>query len=88
MTYKPKGNINNCRFVPFEDLMGLGTSYGFSSISIPGSGVPYYDTFESNPFETKKQKRESLVHKLLDKLSPETITVDPNVLGNIDKTKR
>lgn len=88
MTYKSRGNINNSRFVPFEDLMGLGTTYGFSSIAIPGSGVPYYDTFENNPFETKKQKRESLVHKLLDKLPPETITVDPNVLGNIDKTKR
>jgi len=57
MTYKPKGHINNCRFVPFEDIMGLGTNYGFSSISIPGSGVPFYDTFENNPFETKKQKR-------------------------------
>lgn len=57
MTYRPKGTINNCRFVPFEDLLGLGTSYGFSSISIPGSGVPYYDSFEINPFETKKQKR-------------------------------
>ncbi len=57
MTYKSRGNINNSRFVPFEDLMGLGTNYGFSSIAIPGSGVPYYDTFENNPFETKKQKR-------------------------------
>lgn len=45
MTYRPKGNVNNCRFVPFEDLLGLGTSYGFSSIAIPGSGVPFYDTF-------------------------------------------
>ena len=45
MTYNSRGNINNCRFVPFEDLLGLGTNYGFSSISIPGSGVPYYDTF-------------------------------------------
>lgn len=68
--------------------MGLGTSQGFSSIAVPGSGVPYYDTFENNPFETKKQKREGLVHKLLDRLPPETITIDPNVLGNIDKTER
>jgi hypothetical protein len=30
--------------------MGLGTSNGFSSISIPGSGVPFYDSFENNPF--------------------------------------
>ena len=88
MTYNSKATINNTQFVNYEDLLGLGTNEGFSSISIPGSGVPYYDTFESNPFETKKQKKEALVHKLLDKLPPETITIDPNVLGNIDKTKR
>jgi len=43
----------------------LGTSKGFNSIIVPGSGVPFYDTFENNPFETKKQKRETLVHKLM-----------------------
>jgi U3 small nucleolar RNA-associated protein 7 len=52
-------------FVPFEDLVGLGHSKGFSSIIVPGSGVPIYDTYENNPFESKKQKREGLVHKLL-----------------------
>jgi len=36
--------------VPFEDLIGLGTSKGFSSLIVPGSGLPYYDTFENNPF--------------------------------------
>lgn len=46
MTYSSrKGNINNCEFVPFEDLIGIGTSSGFSSLAIPGSGIPYYDTF-------------------------------------------
>jgi U3 small nucleolar RNA-associated protein 7 len=45
MSYKPKSQVNNCRFVPFEDIMGVGTGCGFSSIAIPGSGVPYYDSF-------------------------------------------
>jgi len=71
--------------VPFEDVMGLGLSKGFSSIIVPGSGDPNYDTFENNPFESKKQQRESLVHKLLDKLPPETITVDPNLIGTVDQ---
>ena len=66
----------------------MGIAGGFSSIAIPGSGVPFYDSFENNPFESKKQKRESLVHKLLEKLPPETITVDQNIIGNIDKTKK
>ncbi len=57
--------MNNLAFVPFEDIVGMGTNKGFSSIIVPGSGVPFYDTFENNPFESKKQKREALVHKLL-----------------------
>jgi U3 small nucleolar RNA-associated protein 7 len=45
-------NINNMRFVPFEDVLGLGLHQGtipltpgFSSLIIPGSGDPNYDTF-------------------------------------------
>jgi U3 small nucleolar RNA-associated protein 7 len=45
MIYQSHGHINNCQFVPFEDIMGLGKTNGFSSISIPGSGIPYYDSF-------------------------------------------
>jgi hypothetical protein len=37
--------------------MGLGLNNGFSCISVPGSGSAAYDTFEVNPFESKKQKR-------------------------------
>jgi U3 small nucleolar RNA-associated protein 7 len=43
--------------VPFEDIVGMGTDNGFSSIAVPGCGMPFYDTFEENPFESKKQKR-------------------------------
>ena len=51
MTYQgSRGNINNFRFVQFEDLLGMGTNSGFNSIAVPGSGIPYYDSFENNPF--------------------------------------
>lgn len=80
--------MKNLRFAPFEDIVGLGTSGGFRSIIVPGSGVPFYDSFENNPFETKKQKRESLVHKLMEKLPAETITIDPNVLGGISRLSK
>jgi U3 small nucleolar RNA-associated protein 7 len=65
-----KHTVNNLEFVPFEDLVGFGTNKGFTGIVVPGSGVPCYDSFENNPFETHKQKREALVHKLLEKLPP------------------
>jgi U3 small nucleolar RNA-associated protein 7 len=80
-----KHNVVNMNFVPFEDAMGMGTNKGFASVVIPGAGVPFFDSFENNPFETKKQKREALVHKLLEKLAPETITIDPNVLGGMSR---
>jgi U3 small nucleolar RNA-associated protein 7 len=69
-------------------VAGLGTSKGFSSIIVPGAGVPFYDTFENNPFESRKQKRETLVHQLLEKLPPETITIDPNVLGGMSRLSK
>lgn len=43
-------NIRSMKFVPFEDVLGLGLTKGFSSIIVPGSGDPNYDTFENNPF--------------------------------------
>jgi len=47
--------VNNLKFAPFEDILGLGTSEGFSSVVVPGSGVPFYDSFENNPFATRRQ---------------------------------
>jgi U3 small nucleolar RNA-associated protein 7 len=55
LRYQKMGeNNNNLRFVPFEDLMGLSISKGFSSIVVPGSGVAFFDTNENNSFESKK----------------------------------
>jgi U3 small nucleolar RNA-associated protein 7 len=50
MHYKSPSTINNMKFTPFEDFLGLGTNTGFSCISVPGSGSASYDTFEINPF--------------------------------------
>ena len=68
MHYSCPAQVNNMKFTPFEDFLGLGTQKGFSCISVPGSGSASYDTFEINPFESKKQKREALVHRLMEKL--------------------
>ena len=73
------------KFAPYEDFLGLGTSVGFSSIVIPGSGSAQFDTYEANPFETNKQRSENLIHKMIEKLDPSSIVLDQNKIGTIDR---
>ena len=39
---------------------------------------------QANPFESKKQRREREVRRLIEKLQPDTIMVDPHKIGNIN----
>ncbi|CAI0442484.1 unnamed protein product [Linum tenue] len=66
----------------------MGHSMGWSSILIPGSGEPNFDTWVANPFETSKQRREKEIHTLLDKLPPETIMLDPSKIGTVRPYKK
>ncbi|CAH9082467.1 unnamed protein product [Cuscuta epithymum] len=70
-------------FRPYEDVLAIGHSAGWSSILIPGSGEPNFDTWVANPYETIKQRREKEVRSLLDKLPPETIMLDPTKIGAV-----
>ncbi|KAK8480227.1 hypothetical protein V6N13_052377 [Hibiscus sabdariffa] len=75
--------VGKVLFRPYEDILGIGHSMGWSSILIPGSGEPNFDSWVANPFETSKQRREKEVHSLLDKLPPETIMLDPTKVGTV-----
>eukprot|EP00948_MAST-09A_sp_MAST-9A-sp1_P000786 g786.t1 len=76
--------VHSVRFRPYEDVLVIGHNRGLSSIIVPGSGEPNFDTFEANPYETKKQRKERTVHQLLDKLQPSMITLNPDQIGNLD----
>lgn len=75
--------IKKVEFRPYEDVLAIGHSMGWSSILIPGSGEPNFDTWVANPFETLKQRNEKEVRSLLDKLPPETIMLDPSKIGSV-----
>lgn len=79
---------NSMKFVPYEDFLGLGTNTGYSSIVIPGSGMANFDSFENNPYQTKKQRQTSEVRQLLEKLPAEMISLNPNSINKIDPRSR
>ncbi|XP_024028858.1 probable U3 small nucleolar RNA-associated protein 7 [Morus notabilis] len=80
--------IGKVVFRPYEDVLAIGHSMGWSSILIPGSGEPNFDSWVANPFETSKQRREKEVRSLLDKLPPETIMLDPTKIGTVRPAKK
>ncbi|GJN03619.1 hypothetical protein PR202_ga21084 [Eleusine coracana subsp. coracana] len=80
--------VGKVSFRPYEDILGIGHSMGLTSIIVPGSGEPNFDTFVDNPYETTKQKREKEVHALLDKLPPETIMLNPNMIATVRPPKK
>lgn len=80
--------IKKVSFRPYEDVLGIGHSMGWSSILIPGSGEPNFDTWVANPFETKKERNEKEVHSLLDKLPPESIMLDPTKIGSVKPNRK
>ena len=55
---------------------------------IPGSGEPNLDSMEhfTNPYMDNAQRREAEVRSLLEKLRPDMIALDPDVIGSIEES--
>lgn len=71
-------------FQPYEDVLGIGSTKGYSSILVPGCGEANFDGLEQNPFRTKSQRREHEVKSLLEKIPSELITMNTREIVNVD----
>lgn len=78
------GVVSSVEFVPYEDVLGIGSSKGFSSILVPGCGEANFDALEQNPFRTKNQRREHEVKALLEKIPSDLITLDAADIMGVD----
>jgi U3 small nucleolar RNA-associated protein 7 len=81
-------SIEKIEFCPYEDILGVGHSEGFCSLLVPGVGEPNFDSLEANPYESKKQRRETEVHSLLEKIQPDMISLDPMALASMDTASK
>ncbi|GIL70431.1 hypothetical protein Vretimale_3566 [Volvox reticuliferus] len=79
------GVMEAFRFCPYEDVLGIGHSAGISTILVPGAGEPNFDSFVANPFQTVKARQHQEVAALLDKLQPDSIVLDPDIIGRVRK---
>ncbi|KAH9411333.1 BING4 family of nucleolar WD40 repeat protein [Ordospora pajunii] len=86
MKHKMSKDVYSLGFCNYEDILSIGHSTGVSSIIIPGSGDPVYDSYEDSPFISKKAKSEKEVRMLIDKIPYELISIESNV-GRIYKTQ-
>ena len=85
MQYKTALTPTTLDFCPYEDVLGIGSKKGFESILAPGAGEPNPDSWQYNPFQTKKQRAETEVRMLLEKAPADTICLDPNLLAKLDE---
>ena len=64
----PHRPLTSLSFCPYHDVLTIGHNAGLSSILVPGSGEPNFDSAEADPFENKRARREREVKSLLDKV--------------------
>lgn len=64
----PSRPLTSLRFCPFTDVLTIGHQKGLSSILVPGSGEPNFDSTEADPYENRRMRREREVKGLLDKV--------------------
>ncbi|WRT66853.1 uncharacterized protein IL334_003816 [Kwoniella shivajii] len=83
----PSLTASSIKFCPFEDILAVGHEKGISSLLVPGSGEPNFDSNEADVFETYSRRRERDVRNVMDKIKPELITLNTDFLGHVNESR-
>jgi len=84
----PTGAARTVRFCPYEDVLAAGAAGGLSTMLVPGAGEPNFDSWVANPLASLRERRAQEVAQLLDKLQPDTISLDPGGAGGVGALAR
>jgi U3 small nucleolar RNA-associated protein 7 len=79
----PSLTARSLKFCPYDDLLCIGHGRGISSLLVPGSGEPNFDSGEADVYESYSRRREREVRGVLEKIRPELITMDTDILGKV-----
>ncbi|KAK2196057.1 bifunctional WD40-repeat-containing domain superfamily/WD repeat-containing protein WDR46-Utp7/WD40 repeat/WD40-YVTN repeat-like-containing domain superfamily/BING4 [Babesia duncani] len=74
--------ISGIRFQPYEDVVAIGSSFGVSTLIVPGSGFANFDSMEENPYINDRNRQ---IQRLLDKLPADSITLNKAPLGSYNR---
>ncbi len=66
-----------------QDVVAVGHTGGVSTMLVPGSGEPNFDSYVADPYQRARARQEQEVHQLMDKLQPDMIVVDPTTIGQV-----
>lgn len=87
LKYSAPSIVSSLEFCNFEDILSIGHNNGLCSIVVPGSGDPIYDSNEVSPFTTVKQRQNTEVKQLLQKIPSDLISLKP-ILGEFEKPNK
>ena len=66
-----------------QDVVAVGHTGGVSTMLVPGSGEPNFDSYVADPYQRARARQEQEVHQLMDKLQPDMIVLDPTTIGQV-----
>ncbi|KAI5172105.1 U3 small nucleolar RNA-associated protein 7 [Nematocida sp. LUAm3] len=73
-----KSRSSSIKFMPYEDILTIGSSSGIENIVVPGSGALHYRPNE-NPRITKKARKEIEVRRILEKIPADMISLNSEI---------